>query len=91
MQVTTEERPFVVVWFVGMALTGLAYVVCLWPAFRMYSRTSGVASSAINLGIRALVASGLWPLFAPVMVYSWFRSPPDTEADTTHDSTFGDS
>lgn len=89
MLVTTEERPFVVVWFVGMALSGVAYVVSIWPAFRMYSQTSGVASSAINLGIRALVASGMWPLFAPLIVYSWFSSPPDTETNTTHDGTSG--
>jgi hypothetical protein len=91
MQVTTEERPFVVVWSVGMALTGLAYVVCIWPAFRKYSRTSGVGFEIVHFGIRGLMVSGMWPVFAPLIVYSWFSSPPNTEAGATHDSASGDS
>ncbi len=91
MLVTPEEWPFVVVWFLGMALTGVAYVVSIWPAFRMYSRTSGVVFEIIHFGIRALMVSGMWPVFAPLIVYSWFSSPPDTEAGTTHDSASGDS
>jgi hypothetical protein len=59
------------IWLVGGAVCTLAYLIGIWPAFRQYTRMSGVVFEVFHFGTRAIRLLALWPVFTVLFVYIW--------------------
>ncbi len=59
---------FLLLYTVGAAISGVAYVVWIAREFAEHSRVSGIWFEIVHFGVRAWVICILWPVFVIALV-----------------------
>jgi hypothetical protein len=74
------------IWLAGGAVCTLVYLIVIWPKFREYARTCGVAVEVFHFGTRAILVFSLWPVFAFVFLGVWWGERGRANPSATSDS-----